>query len=738
MGAVENTNKEVKNLPGATVLHLGGEAKVELHTGHLLVPWLARHCGWCICMCRVRADGRAEGKRWNRKMLDKALRTPRLPRLGAKTPAYLDKYGLAPECPGCAGRRGRRHPDLKSKLPQGSRRPLEPPPTLRWQLLSRMRPLPLHQGWHRQPAAPSWRRRWRLGVSRRTARGGGLSFQEKVELFERGGADVSGPASSRRRAIGVLRVCGQPPHAGARGIATPAAYVATPDIDAQDVEDHKTGEVLDPELARAGRARERQNTMDRRLFERAPTKNARGKEVRSIWLDEKEFNMRDRLDTHTATPPLKFIKLIVSRAASIRRHDSNDWTRVLGLYDIAAAFWHADLPLDEPITVIPPRGEEDSGMAWQMLKAMHGTRRAPQLFLEFMAKVFDQRGYQALKTSRQIFYAKQHDSLASLWGDDIIAEAESKGIEHLGAMISLLFNIKVLPRVGPGCTLMGRSFKHCKCYLLGLGCEWNEDPKRAMMLLESTGKLKAKPQGGPCSKHIGRGDPDELDGEAQTKHRSDTGRALYASPGRFDIQYSAKELGCPFLALFFKHVPEAGGSWIPVDSNWAEEPDCYSTHAGCEIVGSHLIESWVVADQARALSSAEAEFCGTVVGAARGIMTQSLFKNIADMRGAATARSVTVGSAASVAIGNSSRSGAGKTHHIAARWLWVQDAAQENQITLKKIPGETNVADLGAKALEPKRRQELAKRPPPAKPTCRRFSAAPADLAATPETQGAR
>ena len=25
----------------------------------------------------------------------------------------------------------------------------------------------------------------------------------------------------------------------------------------------------------------------------------------------------------------------------------------MGLYDIVAAFWHADLPLDEPITVIP-------------------------------------------------------------------------------------------------------------------------------------------------------------------------------------------------------------------------------------------------------------------------------------------------------------------------------------------------------------------------------------------------
>eukprot|EP00959_Pyramimonas_sp_CCMP1952_P019752 417244-Pyramimonas_sp.AAC.1 len=61
-----------------------------------------------------------------------------------------------------------------------------------------------------------------------------LSFQEKVELFEGGGADAGGPASSRRRVIGALHVRGQPPLADGRSIVTPVAYVATPDIGTQD------------------------------------------------------------------------------------------------------------------------------------------------------------------------------------------------------------------------------------------------------------------------------------------------------------------------------------------------------------------------------------------------------------------------------------------------------------------------------------------------------------------------
>ena len=83
---------------------------------------------------------------------------------------------------------------------------------------------------------------------------------------------------------------------------------------------------------------------------------------------------------------------------------------------------------------------------------------------------------------------------------------------------------------------------------------------------------------------------------------------MYISAGRFDLKYTAKLLGeqmsnprrlgiarlescarylagAPHLALSFKHQTEAPGSCIPVESKWAEEPDRYSTHAGCEFVG---------------------------------------------------------------------------------------------------------------------------------------------------------
>ena len=67
-----------------------------------------------------------------------------------------------------------------------------------------------------------------------------------------------------------------------------------------------------------------------------------------------------RFDTFAGTAPHKCIKIIISRAASIK-NDTGRHTCVLALYDISVEFWHAQLPLNEPIAMSAPRGEEEAG-----------------------------------------------------------------------------------------------------------------------------------------------------------------------------------------------------------------------------------------------------------------------------------------------------------------------------------------------------------------------------------------
>ena len=102
---------------------------------------------------------------------------------------------------------------------------------------------------------------------------------------------------------------------------------------------------------------------------------------------------------------------------------------------------------------------------------------------------------------------------------------------------------------------------------------------------------------------------------------------------------------------------------IPVDSDWAGSDERYSTHAGLEFHGGHLVDSWVASDQVRGLSSGEAELYGIVDGAARGIFID-----------------IDVETDSTAAIGMCSRTGVRKTRHIQVRWPRIQDSIRDNVV----------------------------------------------------------
>ena len=157
------------------------------------------------------------------------------------------------------------------------------------------------------------------------------------------------------------------------------SYVATHEIDEKPVYDHKTGERFSPHLVKVGRQAECETMIRHQLFELVRIALAPGKKVRCQWLDEMkegtdgpfvrsrpvamEVAHGIRFETFAGTAPLKCIKIIISRAASIK-NDTGRHTRVLAMYDISVAFWHAQLPLDEPIAMYPPCGEEEAGYMW--------------------------------------------------------------------------------------------------------------------------------------------------------------------------------------------------------------------------------------------------------------------------------------------------------------------------------------------------------------------------------------
>ena len=155
---------------------------------------------------------------------------------------------------------------------------------------------------------------------------------------------------------------------------------------------------------------------------------------------------------------------------------------MLALYDISVAFWHAQLPEDEPIAMYPPRGEEEAGYMWQMKRAMYGTRRASRLFQEHTKRVLKEAGYAVLKVCHQVYHCLETDSMAAIHGDDIIAEGEPDKLDRLDEVLKRLVVVKVLDRVGPGAAEHGQYLKRHIVYMNGQGFEWLEDPKHLAIL----------------------------------------------------------------------------------------------------------------------------------------------------------------------------------------------------------------------------------------------------------------
>ena len=110
--------------------------------------------------------------------------------------------------------------------------------------------------------------------------------------------------------------------------------------------------------------------------------------------------------------------------------------------------------------------------------------------------------------------------------------------------------------------------------------------------------------------------------------------------------------------------------------------------------GTHCIKTWSSTQAIIALSSGEAEYLGVVKATSIGLGLKSM---LADMSLDCT---VHVLSDATAAIGIANRRGLGQVRHMAVHYLWVQERVKNGDITLSKVWGKQNPADLLTKHLD--------------------------------------
>ena len=132
-----------------------------------------------------------------------------------------------------------------------------------------------------------------------------------------------------------------------------------------------------------------------------------------------------------------------------------------------------------------------------------------------------------------------------------------------------------------------------------------------------------------------------------------------------------------------------------VDSDWAtDKVDRRSTSAGVAQLGGCTILTYSRTQGSRALSSAEAEGYALGSGACEGLFICTVAKELSvDLK-------LVVYSDSTATISQHSKMGLGRMKHVELRFLFVKDLVKREKLSLCKILGTDNPADLGTKVLD--------------------------------------
>ena len=112
------------------------------------------------------------------------------------------------------------------------------------------------------------------------------------------------------------------------------------------------------------------------------------------------------------------------------------------------------------------------------------------------------------------------------------------------------------------------------------------------------------------------------------------------------------------------------------------------------MMGKHTIRHWSRTQTTIALSSGEAELSGIGSGIAEALGFQSLARDMG------WTYEINVHSDATAALGIARRRGLGKVRHLDVTDLWIQEKVRAKAVTLHKIDGSKNPADVLTKYVD--------------------------------------
>jgi hypothetical protein len=262
------------------------------------------------------------------------------------------------------------------------------------------------------------------------------------------------------------------------------------------------------------------------------------------------------------------------------------------------------------------------------------------------------------------------------------------------------------------------------------------EEKHIHSMFERYGKLNGKPPKlakTPCYASSTPGDakPQKpLSNEMAAEFRSLVGIAMYVAQERFDLQFATKTLaqslksptmqswidlgrliayakysehfalrmkrtskGMTFQAGLREVETESNMNVIETfsDSDWSNR----STSSAIHVLNGNVIWSTSRTQKCVALSSTEAEWYAATSGVCDGLFLRHVISFLCDDE----VETLTLHTDNSAVRMLSRKLGAGRLRHIRGRLLWLQEKVANNELIIKQIKTNFNIADVNTKAL---------------------------------------
>ncbi len=208
-----------------------------------------------------------------------------------------------------------------------------------------------------------------------------------------------------------------------------------------------------------------------------------------------------------------------------------------------------------------------------------------------------------------------------------------------------------------------------------------------------------------------------LNAQDASMYRALAARANYLAQDRADIQFAVKEIarrmatprvddwllmkrlaryliGAPRGVLRYWWQSSPGVVDAYVDADWAGcKTTSRSTSGGAIKHGWHCIKTWSSTQATIASSSGESELYSLTKGASQAIGLIALASDLG------ISLEAKLHTDASATLGIVQRQGLGKLRHINVQYLWLQERVRNGEMSVKKVAGIDNPADLMTKHL---------------------------------------